>query len=1283
MPANPSLVLLRVITVTCVLGFSVAPRIATAQTTPASNTTTASTSTTTERTSTEQEEPMVLSPFVVDSAEDRGSYKANSTLAGTRVRTDLKDVASAISVVTAQFLQDTGSKNQEDLLIYTPSTEITGLHGNFTGGSAGGVIGTTPNENTVDSTTRVRGLDQADNTRDYFITNIPWDSFDVGRLDLQRGPNSILFGTGSPAGIINVNTNAATFSNSYNFTNRVDGWGSLRDSVSLNQEIIPGKLAVRFAALEDDEKYEQAPAFCNTTRYYGALRFDPQLFGKESHTSIRANIEEGHQLSDNPRTVPPEDQISNWFASSVTTGGVTNLGPNKQTINYYQGSQPNYTGTSLPYLDFEPTWFYELGRLNAWTDVVNYYEATPINQNNAPNAAAPTGNPIYATVSRQDYGLIPAMYGQPANSLSQGYFNTYGLANFSQYAGFVGTYGSSPPTGNPPSYAITGSQIPGGAFYTDKTLTDPSIFNYYKLLLDGPNKSEWKHWEAFNITVDQTFFNDRLGIEFAYDQQKYNEGSIPFLQIQWYGINVDVNATLANGSPNPNVGRPVVSDGSGGELDYQSTTTRQTYRITPTGELRFSDFFGDSIWAHILGKSNFTGLFEKTTVVNSFYNFASYATTQQFDTDNYIPSNFNSGVEADALGGTNQFNFVTYIGPSLLNSSSAAGAHLSNINYIMAPPTQEIVQNFNSTWNAPTNPSSPGYVNPQGSYTYTNTGYGNVVTTIQWENPANYVGWQEHQVNWTNWQNPADLPGLVTNASRTRYQDESEGITWQGYFFDGDFVPSLGWRKDKVTNYQSNAYTDPVSDFTSLNFPDNLASRTDVEGVSKTWGGVAHVPRRWISRIPGDWTFSVFGDRSDNFKPDASRLSLAGLPVPSSNGATTEYGFALTALNDRISLKINWFKTIVKNATLDGTSGSDIAGLGPNGYNVPDATGWDYGWAAALQDGLEGRTPNTNYWNYAQADGLVPGSPAYVAENAFSQQIVNAWLNVPISDTFFESYNFTPNIKPSLAKASGQLDSAFVGGYNPLTAPNEGGSSEFGNHVSTVNNLSKGIELELTAQVTRNWNLTLNYTHVDATHEDIDPAGQAFMSQLTGFFNGPAGYIRMWCNTCGSPMNQYWDSQNVGPWTVELNEQGHAAPEVSPWRLNLISTYTFDRGLVNGVFVGGALRMEASRILGYKYDPSFKNVNASDPNYAAVQSVIQGGLNVNEPFYGPTDTHVDLWVGYQRKVYKNVTWRIQLNMRNVGEVDHLVPAEYEPDGSLALARIQEGMDYRLENSFDF
>jgi outer membrane receptor protein involved in Fe transport len=1280
MHSNRTLALVRAVTVTSALGLALVPRFAVAQTAPAADTTTTTTTTTTTaaQTPSDQEAPTVLNPFVVDASEDKGSYKANSTLAGTRVRTNLNDVASAISVVTAQFLQDTGATNQQDLLVYTPSTEVTGLRGNFSGGVTGTAI---PTENTVDSTTRVRGLDTADNTRNYFISDIPWDSFDVGRVDLQRGPNSILFGTGSPAGIINVSTNDAAFTNSYNITNRVDNYGSLRDSVSINQEIIPGVLAIRLAALEDDEKFEQVPAYCNMTRYYGAFRFDPQLFGKDSHTSIRGNIEIGRQLSDDPRIIPPEDQITPWFSSSITTGGVTNPGYNKTTITQYGGAQMNgITGTVLPYGDFTPGYFGGQGR-EGWADVTNYFEVTPTNLNNVPNPATPTGNAIYATASEQNYGLIPAMYGQEGAYLSVGPNSNYSILPFGNYAGFVGSYGASASTGSPANYTYPGTEIPGGGYYTDKTLTDPSIFNFYKLLLDGPNKSEWKKWEAFTITVDQTFFNDRLGIEFAYDQQKYTEGSVPFLQGQEYAINVDVNQNYVDGAPNPNVGRPDVAAGTGEEIDYQTTTTRYTYRITPTAEIRGTDLFGNSIWAKIFGKSDITGLFEKNTVEQFSYNYESYALTPQWDTDNWLPQN--TGWQADPLGSWNQFDFVAYLGPNLSNASSASNAHLSNINYIIAPPTQQVVENWNSTWNVPTDPSAPGYINPQAPYTYITPSNGSPTTTIQWENPANYVGWQEHTVYWLNAANPNDFPELVTNAQRTRTIDESEGITWQGYLFDGDIVPSLGWRKDKVTAYETNAYTDPESDFTSLNFPDNLASRTDVQGISKTWGGVVHVPKSWMAHVPGDSTFSVFFDRSENFKPDAARLSLAGLPVPNASGTTTEYGFTVTTLSDRVSLKVDWFKTLVKNATLDTTDNNSIAGLGPNGYNVPDATVWGYGWAAALQDGLEGKTPNTNYWNYAQASGYAAGSPQYIAINAYSQQIVNAWLNIPIPDSFFQSYNVTPAIKPSLAKASGQLDSAFLQGYNDLTAPNEGGGSQFGNHVSTVDNLSKGIEVELTTQITRNWNVTLNYSHVDSTHEDIDPAAQAFISQLTGWYNGPAGGIRMWCNQCGTPIGTYWDSQIVAPWTVELNEQGHEAPEVSPWRFNLVSTYTFDRGPIKGIFLGGALRMEASRILGYKFDPTFKNVNSNDPNYAAVADVTDGGLNVNEPFFGPTDTHVDAWIGYQRKLAKSVNWRIQLNIQNVGEVDHLVPASFEPDGSLALARIQEGAGYRLENSFDF
>jgi hypothetical protein len=834
--------------------------------------------------------------------------------------------------------------------------------------------------------------------------------------------------------------------------------------------------------------------------------------------------------------------------------------------------------------------------------------------------------------------------------------------------------------------------IPGGVYYNDRVLTDTSIFDFYKKLLDGPNKQEWKNWTAFNLAIDQSFFDDRLAIEFSYDQQTYTEGQDSWLEGENYAINVDVNDTYADGTPNPNVGRPYVANAaSGGEANnYQSTTTRQTYRFTPVVELRSSDFFSSPTMTWLLGKSVLTGLYEKATVVASTYQFAEYATTPDYATSNSLNAN-----AAKTEGSNRSFEWLAYLGPSLLNASSAAGSNLNNINYVIAPPVHEQTLNFNSTWNKPTDPSAPGYVNPAAPYTYTSFENGTTTNvSTQQNNPANYVGWSNEQITYEFASNPAELPDLIQSASRTRYTDESQGITWQGYLLGGDLVPSLGWRKDKVTNYQTNAQQDPNSGFVSLNYPDNLQSRTDVTGTSKTWGGVYHFPKALMSKLPGDMTFSVLLDRSENFKPDAARLSVAGLPIPNASGTTTEYGFVLTGLSDKITLKVDWFKTIVKNASLGETNGNSIAGLGSNAYFIADGTIWGYGWATALQDGLRGNLgngvssilPTSNYWDYGAGSGYAVGSPQYLATNAASTAIVNAWINNPFPNTFFSSYALSPPIDPTLAKGTGLLSSGYVDGNNDLNDANGGESgSNFGDHQTTVDNLSKGVEIELSAQPTRNWNITANYTHVNATHTNIDPITQQFISQVTGFMNGPAGQIRMWYNGAsgGSLLGNDWNASIVAPWTVQLNDQGHEAPEVSPWRFNLISTYTFDRGPVKGWFIGGALRMEASRILGYRYDPNFKNVNSTDPNYANVIAVTEGGLNVNEPIMGETDTHLDAWIGYSRKLYRNVNWRIQLNLQSVGEKDHLVAAGYNPDGSLYLARIQEGMGWRLENSFDF
>jgi len=223
----------------------------------------------------------------------------------------------------------------------------------------------------------------------------------------------------------------------------------------------------------------------------------------------------------------------------------------------------------------------------------------------------------------------------------------------------------------------------------------------------------------------------------------------------------------------------------------------------------------------------------------------------------------------------------------------------------------------------------------------------------------------------------------------------------------------------------------------------------------------------------------------------------------------------------------------------------------------------------------------------------------------------------------------------------------------------------------------------LTFQPVKNWNIGANYVRVNATHENVDPVSVGFIGTMTKFMNGPGGQIREWYNGDPGMLKGQWNSSIVAPYAVLMNELGHEAPEVAPWRLNVVSTYTFDHGFAKGVFVGGAWREEAGRIIGYAYDPNFKNSITSDPNFSDVSSLTLGGLNVNKPFRGSNESHFDVWVGYSRKITRDINWRIQLNIRDVGTSDRLITSRVNPDGSIALQRIQQGAGYRLTNSFDF
>ncbi|MFT3830534.1 MAG: hypothetical protein QM691_12605 [Opitutaceae bacterium] len=1139
---------------------------------------------------------VVLSPFVVSATESNSGYSVKDTLAGTRIRTELKDVASSLVVVNKQLMQDIGATGSESLLQYTGNTEVGGVAGNFLGGnypSSSDSYGQNANLLRPSSNTRVRGLDAADNTRDFFLTEIPWDSYNVDRVDIQRGPNSILFGVGSPAGIVNTSVNPASYKTAYTFENKVDKWGSLRNSLDLNQVLIANTLAVRVAGLDDRKKYEQKPAYEHSKRVYAALRFDPKLI-EGGLTSLRANFEHGSVKANRPRTLTPEDCITPWFYTGVDENGVPGL--NKRGWNAATESPDSTVNKASKWTNGVT-----IGR-QYWPGTVGYY-------------SDPTGStaPFYMTPmigvknGIDSNGVVAPNGGDIGGLLFARYFN---IGSYKQYA--------------------SNTNFDGAGYYSTKSLTDASIFDFYKNLIDGDNKREWQNWNAGNIALSQTLLNNRVGFELVYDVQRYKDGQESLFNGGGaYALNVDINTHLIDGSVNPNFGRPFVAGGteSGGN---DSSIARDGLRFTAFAELRAEDFLKKSWLTEVLGRHVFTGLVSRDTKVQRDRQYALDLANPDYP--EYIH-------EDPALGGhIRAYNWQVYLGSSLAGSgiTSASGANIDRIRASITSPASAPVRIFDSTWTATT-------VDPAAPYTFVDKD-GVTITSTQSENPANYRGWRTYSVDFKSVAR-GDKESLITSDSRKRNQITSEGATWQGYMFNGNFVPVLGWRKDTVKTRKGEDLPDTFG-MVDGQYDYNPASATKVTDESLTWGGVLHTPTSIRNKLPGRTGISVFYNRSSNFKADEPRQDVFGTLIDNPRAQTKEYGFAVSTFDDRLTLKVNWYTTRMKNATLPYGTGFS--------YQQWAYPAWFVAHVAKYQAVRDGRISDAG-WDYDFNPAMLTAALADAK-------------NLPIPQSFFTSYGRELATINATAFASGDYYGAWPLWSAGRVDPQPGNASI--QRVGSGDTTSKGIEFELVAQPFPNWNVTVNVSKVKAQYDAISPTISKYMEDMTAFFAGPAGDIRMWGEGWeGGAFRTRWEQDVVSSYNTLLAYVGNSAPEVAPWRANAITTYTFTTGFMKDVYVGGGYRWEDKKILGY----------GLVTDAALGKKVPSSSL----PLYGDSEDHFDLWIGYSRKLTDKLNWRIQLNVRNLGEKHHLLPASLQPDGTWALARIAEGMTWQLSNTFSF
>jgi len=1116
-------------------------------------------------------ETLVLSPFTVTADEDDG-YLARNTLAGTRVRTELKDVGSAVSVVTSQFLRDTNSKNSADLLVYTTGTEVSGEAGNFAGGGDGPQISSFFNSPVAG--TRVRGLAQADNLRDFFLTDIPWDSYNTGRVDLQRGANSILFGIGSPAGIINNSLNEAAFRNSGSAEVQVSSLGSYRGTLDVNRELVDDQLAIRVAALHDETKYRQKPAYRSDERLFGALRYEPAAFRRNgARTVFRANYETGNVDGRQPRVTPPVDAITPWFTAM------------NRAVYPWANDKDLISSANLP----ANPWVGTAGLNNVFDGMIARFAD--------PNSGA------QANLSPADIFNWPTTTDTSRNNTTNGRY--LGVVAFDQYARNAG---------------LPGATI--GA-YKPKSLTDASVFDFYNNLLDGPNKRNWSEFDAYNLNLAQTFFDNKLGFEFAYDRQETRWGYTNFLRDGYAALTVDIISTFMDGTPNPNAGRAMVI-GTGSASSGWSERDRESARGTVFGELDFRDVLArESLVARILGRHTFT------------YSAARQAaeTLSATWSNHYVDEAYGPSSSASLGTGTRDVITFSYLSGDLRGASGPGGLYLSRLGAVQTPVSG---------------------------------------TATQWNTDQKaFIGYNVPIVN-PNGAQYSDATRPYTNATLHRDVIDSQTFVWQGYLLGGHLVPTVGWRKDVAEAFDAGPAAKVkgvVGNFAdgTWRLPGSQADATNgrvysnVSGQTRTFSLVAHVPRKWLGRLPGGLGASAFYNRSENFQPDASRIDVVGNPLGSPTGRTKDYGIAITAFDEKIRLKINRYETSVADTTLATEMGG--------GWAIGYVEAWGQMFAKNPGSTIYGTTSagskygagNLLYWQPPDAGNHVtPGDNG----SPYTQAAIDAQYDIQraAQDDWFAARN---QISDKMKAAWGMSDYATGGGSisNPLVR-------------LTGDTVSKGTEFELVASnvLVKGLDLSVNASKTDARRTAIAKTFEDWIAKRTVDFQGPMGDIRFWgsgnwvlAEGSNATVRDFWKNTLLAGYNLSKALNNSSVPELRPWRFNVIANYAFQEGGLKGLSVGGGYRWQDKQVTGFPFNPT------------------KTGYDVTKPFYGPADTAVDLWAAYAhpRPVFRNVKWRVQLNVRDAFADRDLIPITVQPDGSPAAFRIPSPRVITLSNRFEF
>ena len=1235
------------------------------------------------KTAAKEDEKLILSPFQVTASKDSGYFAAN-TLAGSRMKTNLSDLGAAISIVTKAQMEDFASVDLNDAYRYEVNTEGSGTYTPATQAfrndgvldvNAGGTQGNNVASLTNAIANRVRGIGIPGAAINYYpsISSLSPDAYNVQSFEISRGPNSMLFGLGSPAGISNTTTAQASVDRDSNQVQlRTDDRGSFRSSLSFNRTLIKDKLAIYGAFLYDDRQFERKPSYDITRRQYAAITFKP--FSK---TSIRANFENYSNRNRRPNTISPLDFITQWnlagrpiydnLTKKITitkTGQVVGpyissaSSPNAQQVRDYIRALPNYNpalrGTSATVL----------GGTDATFAFYNgqpiYGGASGVQLNPPLTLAAPNPTasalfvpgmsayntrafmtvangtlqnwyqPLYNTTYTTAYA-IPGVGGTPApnnvnNPISLIWNNAASADVYDRNA-----YASGGWTNNSFVTNLGGYRYPG--------VTDRAIYDYKKInILQADYGSRTNR--NYNVDVEQEITHN-LFLNAGWFRQDFKQSSNYTIgQLNATAVRIDENKYLPDGTPNPYVGLPFVQD-----LDPDRYVNNQLDDHFRAMLAYTPDFTQKSGWLKWLGHHQILGLWSRD--------------------------------ESMAVAMRQRLNYI------------AAGSTSALVRYVANPNAN--ADGTRTGWNFGGATQRLYYLAKPGDP------MGKITTASGEWNPSTYTGDITVYNYLTNSFEKANVTETYNTfadpvRSQRTLQSLSTGIT--SYFWQERLTTTFGARLDKfkARNSTTGAITRPDGSVTAALTPQQKFLPTGyfdlnsmwnrfgpwsrATGRTKTGGGVLRLFRNWSSidsRADGGnqfWQiirdFGLVYNWSNNFDaPSGAQNDAFGKPLPNPQGIGRDVGFQFTALDNKLFARVTWFRSTSQNQRLSaGTAIGRLTAQVP--LTTPDSAQASVdalfkGWARAIAKINMGIDPRID-----PAAALSPQQELDIQAAA-----AKIW-GMPY--TYYESLTGAITATGD-AVATGmevQINYNTQHWRNRLT---------FGKQYTSNSNVLKQYD-EWFAFRNPTWQAAKASTFLQPQYQSlvtyrIGDQANGTQVDLTTFLASYGYNSTVRINNASGGLNpQDWISVNLTP-QVQLAKDldGQEAPGQRKYRWAYNTGYDFTAGRLKGIGIGGAERWEAKSIIGY-YGKSSRG-NASNPNLIDVS-------DVTRPVYDRANFYTDLFVNYKTKVWHDkINMTVQLNVENVFEKGGLQVVAVNYDASPYGYRIIDSRKFTLTTTFDF